>query len=53
MVRQAPGWYSVVRDAELGVALVGEDSALAAGLTERGWVRDAGADGYVLLRRPG
>jgi hypothetical protein len=52
VVTQAPGWYAVVRDADLRVALVGEDSALAAGLTERGWVTDGTSDGYVLLSRP-
>jgi hypothetical protein len=52
VVRQAPGWYAVVRDADLRVALVAEDSALAAGLTERGWVPEGTDDGYVLLRRP-
>ncbi len=46
------GWYAVVRDADLRVALVAEDSALAAGLTERGWVPEGTDDGYVLLRRP-
>jgi hypothetical protein len=52
VVRQKPGWYAVVRDADLRVALVAEDSALAAGLTERGWVPEDTDDGYVLLRRP-
>ena len=53
VVSQAPGWYDVVRDADVRVALVAEDSALAAGLTERGWVNDGTSDGYVLLSRPG
>jgi hypothetical protein len=52
IVRQAPGWYDVVVDDDLSVALVARDSALAAGLAGRGWVATAFDDGYVLLEGP-
>jgi hypothetical protein len=48
----APGWYRVVRDSGAPVALLAQDSALAAGLTGRGWVTVGTDAGYVLLRRP-
>ena len=52
VVSQDPGWYDVVRGSDVGVALVAQDSALAAGLTARGWVTAATDDGYALLQRP-
>jgi hypothetical protein len=49
----APGWYRVVRDSGAPVALLAQDSALATGLTGRGWVTLGSDAGYVLLARPG
>lgn len=53
VLRQAPGWYDVVRGGDLDVALVAADSRLATGLADRGWVTTGDDDGYVLLARPG
>jgi hypothetical protein len=53
IVRQRPGWYQVVRAGGLGVALVSQRSALAAGLRHHGWVERGTDDGYVLLALPG
>jgi hypothetical protein len=49
----APGWYHVVESSGARVALLGESSALAARLADRGWVAEGTDAGYVLLARPG
>ena len=49
----APGWYRVVESSGARVALLGEDSALAARLRDRGWVAGGTDAGYVLLVQPG
>ena len=49
----APGWYDVVRESGARVALLGQNSALAAGLVDHGWVAEGTGNGYVLLAPPG
>jgi hypothetical protein len=49
----APGWYGIVRESGAPVALLADDSTLAAGLEQKGWTKAAVGDGYVLLDAPG
>jgi hypothetical protein len=49
----SPGWYRIVQDTGASVALLGERSALAAGLERHGWIPDGTDAGYVLLVDPG
>ncbi len=48
-----PGWYRVVEASRAQVALLADNSALAARLQDRGWVVDGTDAGYVLLVPPG
>jgi hypothetical protein len=45
------GWYRIVESSGAPVALLGENSALAARLAERGWMSQGSGSGYVLLVR--
>lgn len=47
-----PGWYRLLLASKAPVALLGSDSALAAGLERKGWASEGTSHGYVLLRRP-
>ena len=50
--RADPGWDDVVESSGAAVALLSEDSALAALLADDGWVEQGNDAGYVLLARP-
>jgi hypothetical protein len=53
MENHDPGWYRLVVDSHLTVAVVRRDSILARGLLDRGWIKRGSDRGYVLLTRPG
>lgn len=53
LFRLEPGWEDTLRDLDAHVALLPEETPLAAALEERGWTVAEESDDLVFLRQPG